>query len=166
MSNPLAQRLSTPPPTTTTEPDTDSDAPISYFSDATPKMLYEPMPHENRGSLHLLEDTETEDGQLNAIRHAVKIRVAMDSGACKSVAHPSVMPSGVAVTPHTGGKHFSGAAGKTIERCGQCTTLLKGKHGGVQCRWNLASVARSLHAVCQIAGPYKRNGNHYLFLRQ
>ena len=38
---------------------------------------------ETTGSLHQFEDTETKDGHLNAIRHAVKIRVAMDSGACK-----------------------------------------------------------------------------------
>ena len=111
-------------------------------------------------SLHLLEDTETEDDQLNAIRPTVKIRVAMDSGACKSVAHPSVMPSGVAITPHTGGKHFSGAGGETIERYGECTTLLSGKHGSVQNVWNLANVARPLHAVSQIAGPYEGDGNH------
>ena len=69
----------------------------------------ETIPVETRGSLHLFEDTETEDGQLNAIRHAVKIRVAMCSGACNNVAHASVMPSGVIITPHAGGKHFSGA---------------------------------------------------------
>ena len=67
-------------------------------------------------TVHLIEDTETDSDQFNAVRPAVKIRVAMDSGACKSVAHPSVMPSGVVVTPHTGGKHFSGAGGKTNYR--------------------------------------------------
>ena len=115
---------------------------------------------EEQAPLHLLEDTETEDGQLNAIRPTVKVRVAIDSGACKSVAHPSVMPSGVAITPHTGGKHFSGAGGETIERYGECTTLLSGKHGSIQNVWNLANVARPLHAVSQIAGPYEGNGNH------
>ena len=121
------------------------------------------MPQENRGSLHLLEDTETEDGHLNAIRHAVEIRFAMDSGACNSVAAPSVMPSGVAVTPHTGGNDIFGAVGETIDRYGECTTVLNGKHGGVQCGWDLAKVARPLHAVSQSAGPYEGNGNHDIF---
>ena len=111
----------------------------------------------------MIEDTEMDSDQVNAVRPAVKIRVAMDSGACKSVAHPSVMPSGVVVTPHTGGKHFSGAGGETIERYGECTTLLSGKHGNIQGDWNLANVARPLHAVSQIAGPYEGTGNHDIF---
>ena len=63
-------------------------------------------------------------------------------------------------TPHAGGKHFFGSGGKTIERYGECTTLLSGKHGGVQCSWILANVVRPLHAVSQIAGPYEGDGNH------
>jgi hypothetical protein len=73
------------------------------------------------------------------------------------------MPSGIVVTPHAGGKHFSDAGGETIERYGECTALLGGKHGNIQGDWNLANVARPLFAVSQIAGPYERTGNHYIF---
>ena len=69
----------------------------------------ETISEENQEAVYLIEDIETEDDQFNAVRPAVKIRVAMDSGACKSVAHSSVMPSGDMITPHTGGEHFSGA---------------------------------------------------------
>ena len=61
-------------------------------------------------TFHLVEDAEAEtEDQLNAAKADVKIRVAMDSGACKSVAHLSVMPSGVVITPSTSGRHVLGA---------------------------------------------------------
>ena len=40
------------------------------------------------------------------------------------------------------------------------TTLLICKHGSVHNDWNLANVARPLHAVSHIAGPYEGDGNH------
>ena len=69
---------------------------------------------ETPDALHLIEDIETEDDQLNTVRPAVKIRVAMYSGACKRVAHSSVMPSGGVIVPYTGGKHFSCAGGEKL----------------------------------------------------
>ena len=63
-------------------------------------------------AFHLVEDAEAEtEDQLNAAKADVKIRVAMDSGACKSVAHLSVMPSGVVIIPSISGKHCSGPGG-------------------------------------------------------
>ena len=107
-----------------------------------------------------IEDEDAEVEQLNAVQQSTltetKIRVAMDSGAVRSVVHPSVIPAGVKIVPNTSGKHFSGAGGDVIERYGDCCTLMTGQHGKVIHRWSLAKVA----PVGQLTGTCDGPGNH------
>ena len=106
--------------------------------------------------------------QLSAVRPAVKIRFAMDSGACPSVAHPSVMPSGAVITTNTGGKHFSGARMQQIKRIARMEE--RPERQAWRCPVRLESGYRSQAAagcepVCRIlqsgpphqAQPVKRN---------
>ena len=102
-------------------------------------------------SLMILEE---EADEINAVRETTTVRVAMDSGAVKSVIHPKALPSGVVITPNDSGKHFSGAGGEIIEKYGECVTNMTTKTGNdIGCGWNAADVARPLHAVSQVTGP-------------
>ena len=106
---------------------------------------------------------ETEDiKELNALRDTTTIKVAMDSGACRHVAHPRTMPVGAKVTPHSSGTYFSGAGGETIERFGDATILRTLKNSAqVVNKWNLADVVRPLHSVAEIAGPADHHKGNY-----
>ena len=109
--------------------------------------------------LQLMEEDE-DDASLNAIKQEAQVRVAMDSGFCRNVMHPTTLPTGVKTIPNNSGNHFSGAGGEAIETFCECVTSLESRHGEVGCRWNLAGVARPLHSVSQIAGPADGDGHH------
>ena len=94
-----------------------------------------------------------------SVMQETQIRVAIDSGAVRSVAHPSVMPAGIKITPNVDGKHFSGAGGESTERFGECETLLTGADSQINGRWSLADVYRPLHSVSQSTGPRDEDGN-------
>ena len=109
----------------------------------------------------LMEETE-DMKELNTLRDTTTIKVAMDSGACRHVAHPRTMPAGVKITPHSSGTHFSGAGGETIERFGDATTLGTLKNSAqVVNQWNLADVVRPLHSVAEITGPADHPKGNY-----
>ena len=115
---------------------------------------------ELMGPISLIEDeVDAGAGEVLALHHETKIRAAMDSGACKSVIHPSAVPAGVKITPNTTGKHFSGAGGEVIERFGECETLMTSSDSSVRGRWSLADVARPLTSVSQVTGPADGEGN-------
>ena len=60
--------------------------------------------------VNLIEDESPEtNGEVMAVMQETTIRVAMDSGAVRSVAHLSAMPAGVKITPNLNSKHFAGA---------------------------------------------------------
>ena len=61
------------------------------------------------------------------MQQETKIQVAMDSGAVRTVANPSVIPAGVKVTPDTLGKHFYEAGREVIKQYGECCTLMTGQ---------------------------------------
>ena len=109
----------------------------------------------------LMEETE-DINELNTLRDTTTIKVAMDSGACRHVAHPKTMPAGVKITPNSYGKHISGAGGETIERFGDATTLGTMKDNAqVVNKWNLADVVRPLHSVAEIIGPADQPKGNY-----
>ena len=63
---------------------------------------------DDQARIGLIEDEAAEaDGAAMSVMQETKIRVAIDSGAVRSVAHPSVMPAGIKITPNVDGKHFS-----------------------------------------------------------
>ena len=97
---------------------------------------------------------EEQTDELNIIRDTTTIKVAMDSGAVKHVTHPTTLPSSTIITPNQTGRHFSGAGGETIEKYGDCMTTMTTKTGTeIAMPWNVADVARPLHAVSQVTGP-------------
>ena len=97
---------------------------------------------------------EEQIDELNIVRDTTKVKVAMDSGAVKHVTHPSTLPSGAIITPNNTGRHFSGAGGETIEKYGDCMTTMTTTTGTeIAMPWNVACVARLLHAVSQVTGP-------------
>ena len=97
---------------------------------------------------------EEQTDELNIVRDTTKVKVAMDSGAVKHVTHPSTLPTGAIITPNNTGRHFSGAGGETIEKYGDCmTTMITATGTEIAMPWNVACVARPLHAVSQVTGP-------------
>ena len=68
-------------------------------------------------SLQLME--EDEDDPLNATKQETQVRVAIDSGSCRNVTHPTTVPSGVKAERNLTGKHFFGAGGEVIENYGE-----------------------------------------------
>ena len=97
---------------------------------------------------------EEQTDELNIILDTTTIKVAMDSGAVKHVTHPTTLPSSTIITPNQTGRHFSGAGGETIEKYGDCMTTMTTKTGTeIGMPWNVADVARPLHAVSQVTGP-------------
>ena len=97
---------------------------------------------------------EEQTDELNIIRDTTTVKVAMDSGAVKHVTHPSTLPSSTIINPNQTGRHFSGASGETIEKYGDCMTTMTTKTGTeIAMPWNVADVARPLHAVSQVTGP-------------
>ena len=97
---------------------------------------------------------EEQIDELNIIRDTTTVKVAMDSGAVKHVTHPSTLPSSTIINPNQTGRHFSGASGETIEKYGDCMTTMTTKTGTeIAMPWNVADVARPLHAVSQVTGP-------------
>ena len=106
---------------------------------------------DDQARIGLIEDEAAEaDGAVMSVMQETKIWVAIDSGAVRSVAHPSVMPVGIKITPNIDGEHFSGAGGEAIERFSECETLLTGADSQINGRWSLADVYRPLHSVSQI----------------
>ena len=108
---------------------------------------------------NLIDEPSDENDEVLAQVQPKAIRVAIDSGAVRSVAHPAAMPTGIKITPNPDGKHFSGAGGEPIERFGECETLLTGSDSQINGRWSLADVSRPLHSVSQITGPRDGDGN-------
>ena len=84
----------------------------------------------------------------------------MDSGSVANVTHPVNIPDGVRIEPNLTGKHFNGAGGETIQKHGDCLTLMKGEMGEVGCRWQVADVIRPLNSVSQVTGPTEGPGEH------
>ena len=110
----------------------------------------------------LMEETANINDELNTLRDTTTIKVAMDSGACRHVAHPKTMPAGVKITPYSSGTHFSGAGGETIERFGDATILGTLKNSAqVVNKWNLADVVRPFHSVAEITGPADHPKGNY-----
>ena len=103
-----------------------------------------------------------EDEGINAMQETLKLKVTMDSGACKHVTHPSTLLVGMNAIPNASGKHFLGAGGETIERYGECEALLTMKGGNqAHCKWSVADTVRLLHAVSQICGPQDHDTGHH-----
>ena len=98
-----------------------------------------------------MSDDATEE-MIAAATEQVSIKVAIDSGAVDNILNPVVLPCDAQPVPNTSGRHFVGAKGERIDKCGSCDTRLEGRHGSVGCKWQLADVTRSLHSVSKITG--------------
>ena len=115
----------------------------------------------NGGQVGLLMDEMEE--LIGAATEVVEVEVAIDSGCVGNAIHPKQLPLDAKPTPNTSGKHYTGAGGDTIEKYGNCDTLLDGEHGEVGCNWNLANVTRALHSVAVTTGEIEKPKNDVLF---
>ena len=93
----------------------------------------------------------------------IKMKVTLDSGAVANVMNMEQVPRNVKVQPNTTGKHFVGPGGEKILNHGTCETQLETGKGKIGCKWKVADVTRSLHAVTQIAGPPGAPAHDILF---
>ena len=82
----------------------------------------------------------------------VRVRAAMDSGACANVINPDDLPAG-AEPSGAPGKDFVGANNSRIKRFGKVTTTCAHALGTLDTEWESAAVSRPLHAVSQVCGP-------------
>ena len=117
----------------------------------------------NDSELEIILILEEEQGaEINVEQGQTRVRVAIDSGAVMHVTHPRALLAGVVMKPNVSGKHFTGAGGEVIERFGACETLTTMTTGAqVVNAWELADVARLLHAVSQTTGPFDHPTGKY-----
>ncbi len=104
-------------------------------------------------ALKLLEHEDEDEELIGGVQDEVKVKVAMDSGAVAPVVNPDDLPASCQVIKDTSGKDFSGAGGERIRKYGTARTVMSGKHGRVECNWQVADVTRPLHSVSHITGP-------------
>jgi hypothetical protein len=113
---------------------------------------------------YLLEDEILIDDILGGMaEEQIKMKVTLDSGAVANVMNMEQVPRNVKVQPNTTGKHFVGPGGEKILNHGTCETQLETGKGKIGCKWKVADVTRSLHAVTQIAGPPGAPAHDILF---
>ena len=103
--------------------------------------------------------TEDEDGELIASLTRV-VKCAMDSGACASVIHPDMLPSGVVPSGNPSGQVFHGANNSPIRRFGHAVTRMKNGSMDVGCGWQVAEVTRPLNSVADVCGPMEHEIGH------
>ena len=106
---------------------------------------------DSLGSLNMITE-ETTGGMLGSVTQ-VRVRPAMDSGACDNVIDPEDLPDDCVIVPNTTGKHFRGANDSVIENYGDVETILESDLGAIGCGWKAAAVSRPLHSVSKVAGP-------------
>ena len=102
---------------------------------------------------------EEHEELVGAATEVVKVRVAMDSGSVANVINSEELPSDAQLEANNSGSHFVGAGGGRIRKYGACNTSLKGKHGQVGCRWQVADVTMALNSVSTVTGPYEGPGD-------
>jgi len=95
---------------------------------------------------------ESSDGMLGSVTQ-VRVRPAMDSGACDNVIDPDDLPDDCVIVPNTSGKHFRVANDSVIENFGDVEPILESDLGAIGCGWKAAAVSRPLHSVSKVAGP-------------
>ena len=66
----------------------------------------------HNGTLEFME--EDDDDSLRASKQGTRDRVAIGSGSCRDVTHPTTLPTGVKIDPDFTGNHFHGAGGEVI----------------------------------------------------
>ncbi len=82
----------------------------------------------------------------------VRVRAAMDSGACAHVINPDDLPAGAEPSGDPG-KDFVGANNSRVKRYGAVTTTCTHSLGQLYTEWQAAAVSRPPHAVSQVCGP-------------
>ena len=93
-----------------------------------------------------------EDECIMSAEDEVRVRAAMDSGACAHVINPDDLPAGAEPSGDPG-KDFVGANNSRIKRYGSVTTTCTHSLGQLDTEWQAAAVSRPLHAVSQVCGP-------------
>ena len=92
------------------------------------------------------------DDCIMSAEDQVRVRSAMDSGACAHVINPDDLPAGAEPSGDPGSS-FVGANDSKIRRYGSVTTTCTHSLGQLDTEWQAAAVSRPLHAVSQVCGP-------------
>ena len=92
------------------------------------------------------------DDCIMSAEEKVRVKAAMDSGACAHVINPDDLPAGAEPSGDPG-KDFVGANNSKIKRYGSVVTTCEHSLGSLDTEWQAAAVSRPLHAVSQVCGP-------------
>ena len=103
--------------------------------------------------------TEAEDDLVLSAEEIVRVKVAMDSGACDNVINPDDLPAGVIPSGNPSGKVFHGANSSPIRRYGHAdTSMVQKGYAKIGSRWQCADVTRPLNSVSTVCGAYDGPG--------
>ena len=101
----------------------------------------------------------TGDDMVLSAGEIVKVKVAMDSGACDNVINPDDLPVGVVPSGNPTGKVFHGANSSPIRRYGHAgTSMVQKGYAKIGSRWQCADVTRPLNSVSTVCGPFDGPG--------
>ena len=101
---------------------------------------------------------EDEEHVLSA-GEVVKVKVAMDSGACDNVINPDDLLAGVIPSGNPTGKVFHGANSSPIRRYGHAdTSMVQKGYAKIGSRWQCADVTRPLNSVSTVCGAFDGPG--------
>ena len=103
--------------------------------------------------------TESDEDFVLSAEEVIKVKVAMDSGACDNVINPDDLPAGVIPSGNPTGKVFHGANSSPIRRYGHAdTSMVQKGYAKVGARWQCADVTRPLNSVSTVCGAYDGPG--------
>ena len=101
---------------------------------------------------------EDVDSSVLSAEDVVRVKAALDSGACRSCLGPDDLPAGVEPSGNPTGASFVGANNSPIKRYGEAITRCRHARGSFGTTWQVAAVTRPLAAVSQTCGPMDKPG--------
>ena len=101
---------------------------------------------------------EDVDSSVLSAEDVVRVKAALDSGACRSCLGPDDLPAGVEPSGNPTGASFVGANNSPIKRYGEAITKCRHAKGSFGTTWQVAAVTRPLAAVSQTCGPMDKPG--------
>jgi hypothetical protein len=93
------------------------------------------------------------NSEILSAEDVVRVKSALDSGACRNCLGPDDLPAGVEPSGNPSGANFVGANNSPIKRYGEATTNCRHARGSFGTTWQIAAVSRPLNSVSQTCGP-------------
>ena len=104
---------------------------------------------------------ENVDCAVLSAEDVVRVKAALDSGACRSCLGPDDLPAGVEPSGNPSGASFVGANNSPIKRYGEAITKCRHARGSFGTAWQVAAVTRPLKSVSQTCGPMEHPTGHH-----